>query len=136
MFKNWYCRRYTVRGIGSFPHDMLRRDHARPATPEDQRLIHIADQLHREPLEIMLEMRGRRPTTTEGVHPNIERWESFGWTVTQVYPGERREMSESAPMPDGQEENPVPLWPDIADAYRLGGILARSIVTIAGVCHA
>ena len=71
---------YKVRGHFSFPLDMLRYDSSFPASESETGLIastlpliggtHIT-----KPVEIEL-------ITTH--HPNLGRWDSFGWAVTEI----------------------------------------------------
>lgn len=78
--------RYTVRGSGSFPEDMLRYDRSKAATPED-----VEWMKGRHERELMLKIEHEGPRThikrlIASKHvPTIGRWESFGWTVTEVY---------------------------------------------------
>ena len=90
--------RYTVRGSGSFPSDMLRYDcGAHPATPEDWEWIKLTNErrrLNSEPVELMLEVylipdvRSSAVGEENGV-PCKGRWRSFMWEVTEVYPIEK-----------------------------------------------
>lgn len=104
--------KYTVRGSGVFPFDMLRYEGAEPATSEDYSWIgplpeHSADylphhisptqfppgDLRRDVREMMLciwmpTWYGSHVVRDELV-PCHARWRSFGWSVTEVYPIER-----------------------------------------------
>ena len=108
--------RFTVRGDGIFPFDMLRYDNCFPATPEDIEWIGpcgspSASIEHRKGDEILercgikvgpykMDLRELMLETYlmpyHGSHvikdrlvPAIDRWLSFGWQVTEVYPMER-----------------------------------------------
>ena len=78
--------RYTVRGRGSFPEDMLRYDRSEAATPED-----VAWMEGRDERELMLKATAVGPLfhvrrlVREGLRPCTGRWESFMWAVTEVY---------------------------------------------------
>lgn len=78
-------RQYTVVGRWPFPTDMLRRDDAVPASPEDAALIaklsgehppegHSVGAFHRIELVLGAGMRS----------PCVERWASFGWRASQM----------------------------------------------------
>lgn len=63
---------YAVEGRGIFPEDMLRYDEARFASKFERE---IADEGH-----------AQRRVKIEGARkPMIDRWQSFGWTVTDIY---------------------------------------------------
>ncbi len=70
--------RYTVTGRGSFPHDMLRYDRSWPATESDARLLddfvfdHYRDRRSGHAFRII------------GLNVTPKRWESFGWTVSNL----------------------------------------------------
>lgn len=72
-----YTTRYTVRGTGDFPIDMLRYDHSFPWAEEDTAWI-----LRKDEREVMLGI------VSAAKNPHIERnrWQSFGWIVTERYP--------------------------------------------------
>jgi hypothetical protein len=84
-------RAYTVEGRWPFPGDMLKRDVARAATPEDQLLIdRMSGEFSdpslgtRERVKINLVMVAGEATRARPdgpLRPNDERWESFGWVV-------------------------------------------------------
>jgi len=98
--------RYTVRGRGFFPFDMLRYDHSEPCMDEDYKWIgplgtytpkHLDPiarnfphgEPRRDERELML-VAWLRPdiragAIKEGLIPCVDRWASFGWTVTEVY---------------------------------------------------
>lgn len=67
--------RFTVRGGGAFPLDMLRYNSCWPARGVDVVALHRGmGQPHRAT--------AAREVTLEGVDvPTNDRWESFGWTV-------------------------------------------------------
>lgn len=69
--------RYTVRGSGSFPSDMLRYDDATFASPEDEAKASAS----REERDINLILT-HRPHYRKSRKPTTGRWESFGWEVT------------------------------------------------------
>jgi hypothetical protein len=96
--------RYTVRGSGSFPFDMLRYDRSFFACAEDEQWAE-----GREPRELMLELyldydvpASALAKVKDGVWQNQEhftipcvgRWHSFGWAVTEVYPIEHIPLEE------------------------------------------
>lgn len=61
--------RYTVRGEGVFPVDMLRHDSCWPARQDDVAPVITAQ-------------RDERSVTVTGIQPPTEgRWRSFGWVV-------------------------------------------------------
>lgn len=69
---------YTVEGVGDFPLDMLRHDRAYPADAESvaailKGLAWAAVKRSRTPLRVSL---------CADRAPMVERWRSFGWTVT------------------------------------------------------
>lgn len=62
-----YRYRYVVEGVGPFPLDMLRYDHAHPY---DQESVSYMD------------ARGRRKVVLGSYsEPTAERWVSFGWRI-------------------------------------------------------
>lgn len=71
-------QRYTVRGRGSFPIDMLRYDCAFPATEVDAGIIErsFAPRGKMKTRTILLESALKR-------EPTCERWLSFGWGVSR-----------------------------------------------------
>lgn len=98
--------KFTVRGekmiggrIHSFPLDMLRYDSCFPATPEDVSWMISALNDRTEPVELMLGTIGIRafkgwkqgdPIPSTSICPvTIERWHSFGWEVTEIYPSKK-----------------------------------------------
>jgi hypothetical protein len=64
---------YFVTGRGAFAYDMLRHDCAWPATGDDAQkmFVHPAGAIHRS-----IKMRSYQK-------PEIDRWASFGWTVSK-----------------------------------------------------
>ena len=90
-----FAVRYTVRGSGSFPADMLRYDQSEAATPEDVQWME-----GREERELMLRASIAGPVShvraliRDGRVPCKDRWLSFGWTVTEVYDPERYEVTD------------------------------------------
>lgn len=66
--------KFTVKGRGLFPVDMLRYDCCYPASPQD-----VNNMDGREPREVTLVTATVNPL----VGPTKGRWESFGWTVTK-----------------------------------------------------
>lgn len=81
MAKIWSIR-FTVRGIGKFPIDMLRYDSCYPATGEDTQWIESERAAGNGSRELMLEHRSHGSRTWT---PTFGRWQSFGWVVTEVY---------------------------------------------------
>jgi hypothetical protein len=78
--RHWEVR-FTVRGNGPFPEDMLRYDHCEPATQED--VFWVTGRYIRE---LMLKARISHPSIVKsGLFPTKARWDSFGWGVTEVY---------------------------------------------------
>jgi hypothetical protein len=77
--------------------DMLRYDHSHVATPEDTKWVEIAARKNflnkDDTVELMLETflppSIRQGAVKEGLIPQLERWKSFGWEVTEVYKVER-----------------------------------------------
>ena len=71
--------KFTVRGGGPFPIDMLRYDGCHPASESDSARIENSDG------------RGQRDVTLVGhtdpdrTYPSRERWESFTWKVVKVH---------------------------------------------------
>ena len=79
MFR--WPHQYIVSGRGEFPRDMLRYDEADYATLADERRAGKA--------------RERRSIRIHGnVEPSPERWESFGWRVSNVEPLPRQERAD------------------------------------------
>jgi hypothetical protein len=84
-------RSYAVEGYWPFPLDMLRRDDARAATPDDEALIaRLTGETSdggfgtAEKVRISLVMEaGEASRFRPNGHllPQWRRWESFGWTV-------------------------------------------------------
>lgn len=75
---------YTVESskLGEFPTDMLRRDSSRPATDADAALIEALN--FGNPAKDKLPERVSVTLLSESrFAPMVERWESFGWRVTQ-----------------------------------------------------
>lgn len=72
---------YKVRGVGGFPIDMLRYDHAIPATEQDSVQISASLGTHfmGEPART-----ARIVSLISDFPPTPARWASFGW---QVEPG-------------------------------------------------
>lgn len=71
-----YYTRYTVRGSGSFPFDMLRYDQSFPAGSEDAHMMNGGSDAGSR--EITL---ARYTRSKENAMPTLRRWISFGWTV-------------------------------------------------------
>ncbi len=74
MAKSCY---FTVRGVGSFPLDMLRYDRCSPVTSED--VVNMAASLQAQsnvPYEIHL--------ISSTFQPTKERWALFGYKVVEV----------------------------------------------------
>lgn len=75
-------REYVVEGYWPFPRDMLRRDQAHAATPEDAELIKRMSQTHSDGLGMRAPVRIKLLLDGEGRRePNHARWNSFGWAV-------------------------------------------------------
>lgn len=72
MGQSYYIRRFTVRGAGEFPFDMLRYDMCWPASPDD-----VAQMMSTGRRTVTL----HTPVTTS---PTTGRWDSFLWQVTEV----------------------------------------------------
>jgi hypothetical protein len=74
--------KFQVRGTGEFPHDMLRYDNCRAASPEDQALIDLTYESDRAG-----EMFKPRTVTLLAAAPHrwwlptAARWQSFTWRV-------------------------------------------------------
>lgn len=67
--------RFTVRGRGGFPMDMMRHDHCWPV---DGEYMHIArSDGTKDEYSVTLCAQARR-------HITPARWASFGWTVTEI----------------------------------------------------
>lgn len=73
-----YYQVFTVTGMGHFPLDMLRYDHCWPAYEREMYLINN----HEDPRSRSITIARRVDTKNE--MPTIERWDSFGWTVSQI----------------------------------------------------
>lgn len=71
-----FFTRYTVRGSGAFPFDMLRYDQSFPAGSEDAHNM-SGDSLT-ETRSVTL---GRYTKQKVQAEPTYRRWISFGWTV-------------------------------------------------------
>jgi hypothetical protein len=77
-----YLFRFTVEGKGPFPFDMLRYDHAYPATQEDVNVMsneYLAIQRSERHVNLRMYCFAK-----DG--PTMDRWESFGWRVWNVEP--------------------------------------------------
>ena len=70
--------RYTVKGQGTFPFDMLRYDCAYPASSEAAAGLYpsIFDGADNRHNVLSVELRSYFP-------PTVGRWQSFGWTVEE-----------------------------------------------------
>ena len=82
--------RYTVRGRGHFPSDMLRYDHSFPYSGEDVAWMHLRNQ-EREVMLVAI-------TDNPKWDPTRDRWRSFGWIVTEVYGRERADQDDADSM--------------------------------------
>ncbi len=72
--------KFTVEGSGKFPTDMLRYDACWPVHEgEARRLAEGPDDRERRTVTLK-----RAAVNDQG--PTVERWRSFGWTVTNVEP--------------------------------------------------
>lgn len=69
--------RFFVEGHGRFPVDMLRYDHAHPASSVDATAIADTFNHPNEEHRIFLEAWPAAGTLS----PSVRRWESFGWLV-------------------------------------------------------
>ena len=72
-----YEHRYTVRGAGSLPYDMLRYDASFPATGGDASVAEAQQGRHSAKQSITLLHYGADRFWS----PAVERWRSFGWQV-------------------------------------------------------
>ena len=70
-------RSFTVRGVGAFPVDMLRRDACYPSDTGDA--LSIACSWEEHPTKAR--ERTVRLSTTSITAPHVERWASYGWAV-------------------------------------------------------
>jgi hypothetical protein len=72
---------FEVQGKGLFPVDMLRRERCFPATTLDAHNIapdYDTDMRLKRSVVLI------RPARARYEMPDVERWESFGWTVTEI----------------------------------------------------
>ena len=72
-----YLYRYSVRGRGTFPLDMLRHDRACPDTGDDVIAMECTD------AERTIRLVSHLTAPTEG------RWQSFGWPVVDQKPKQK-----------------------------------------------
>jgi hypothetical protein len=75
--------KFKVTGTGTFPIDMLRYDRCFPHTAEDVGRI-IADPYDLNTLKKKREVEMLMPVEDKTRMPTSPRWESFGWTVSDV----------------------------------------------------
>ena len=75
-----YTVRFTVRGSGKFPADMLRYDACYPATEGDARAIYTAE-WDTAPYDVTVE--AVREGKDQRTRHTPERWKSFGWEVVE-----------------------------------------------------
>lgn len=83
MARKLYVVRFTVRGSGEFPFDMLRYDACHPRHESEARGLgrtYANGKAPTEPVSVELESRGR----PSNWWPTAARWQSFGWTVVQT----------------------------------------------------
>lgn len=83
MARKLYTVRFTVRGSGEFPFDMLRYDACHPRHENEARGLgrtYVRGDAPVERHEVELESCGR-PLHWE---PTAARWQSFGWTVDNL----------------------------------------------------
>jgi hypothetical protein len=67
-------RTFVVTGKGPFPIDMLRHDQCYPAAPADVDSIEFSLRPKDRPVK-------RKIMLSTHAHPNVDRWNSFGWSV-------------------------------------------------------
>lgn len=75
-----YIFSFTVEGAGDFPFDMLRFDRCWPATGHDVSQVtatFAADGAFPPKRQIKM-------ASVQRGGPTVDRWKSFGWTVTEV----------------------------------------------------
>ena len=77
---NVFFRRFTVRGKGPFPFDMLRYDSCFPTDGESAARMHYSrvETIGNNLRDVTLTAVGYTPC---GGGPTVARWESFGWNV-------------------------------------------------------
>jgi len=81
-----YVCKFKVTGSGSFPIDMLRYDRAIPATELDSSRIHntfVPTTFDPITVSVIRYTEGKQ-TLSFGDMPTLRRWESFGWTVSDI----------------------------------------------------
>jgi hypothetical protein len=76
-----YYQTFIVNTRFEFPIDMLRYDSAFPATEQDSGKISRSLTDHESPLEVTI---GRFVDTKKSNPPTIERWQSFGCSISQI----------------------------------------------------
>lgn len=76
-----YYQTFDVTGQGHFPLDMLRYDHCWPRY--EAQICDIPAAKEKRTIAIARRVDGPR------VMPTIERWRSFGWTVTNIQTDKR-----------------------------------------------
>jgi hypothetical protein len=115
--------RYQVRGRWPFPIDMMRRDGAIAATPEDVIAIEslsgeTAPDMDRHTVHLVC-----MDPPNRFWQPNIERWRSYGWTVIVL---------DGAPVRDERPEpEPEPAAAAIPqDDGRMDQYIARMMRTL------
>lgn len=69
---------YTVTGSNRFPLDMLRYDHAWPATQGDVTDINLSGNVRSGPDDRAIRIHSNKA-------PTVERWASFGWRVDALH---------------------------------------------------
>lgn len=92
---------YTVRGSGEFPAAMVQYDGCRPASSDDQALIHAhadpyADGSEEVVVNLVMSNADRRL-------PHVDRWRSFQWEV----------VSPSVESDAGRIERMQTVWDDL-----------------------
>ena len=87
MASTYFKQRIVVRGSGYFPIDMLRYDRCCPDTEGDSgKIIFTMDRLERGAKEMKEEEKFQislKKIDTKNWYPQKDRWESFGWKVTE-----------------------------------------------------
>jgi hypothetical protein len=91
-----YRLKFTVKGKGFFPLDMLRYDKCYPMNPRDIDLITERGQMPERMIVIGTVIVGSKAHVTrlvkEGLTPTVGRWLSMGWPVVSEVNIRRVEM--------------------------------------------
>ena len=82
MYK--YACEFTIRGMGQPPLDMMRYDRCTPATQQDVGNVTAAGGGLGEVYSVRMLRFTEGNGRNHADHPTVDRWQSFGWQVSDV----------------------------------------------------